>query len=126
MRLILIKQAKVVLPGIRDLCQMYETRLQRFYDVECVEQKSGPGKTSKTTSKITSKTTSKSVAASPGVLTVALDEKARVGRLATWPPNCNPGPMIPASNPSALLWATLTAFPKTSAIMPISPGGFRP
>ena len=75
MRLILIKQAKVVLPGIRDLCQMYETRLQRFYDVECVEQKSGPGKTSKTTSKITSKTTSKSVAASPGVLTVALDEK---------------------------------------------------
>ncbi len=66
MRLILTKQAKVVLPGIRDLCQMYETRLKRFYDVECVEQKG------------TSTKASKSNSANPGILTVALDEKGAV------------------------------------------------
>ncbi len=67
MRLILTKQAKVVLPGIRDLCQMYETRLKRFYDIDCIEQKSAPSKASK------------SNASNPGILTVALDEKG-----ATW------------------------------------------
>jgi len=65
-RLILTKQAKVVLPGIRDLCQMYETRLKRFYDVECLEQKGGSAKASKSNS------------ASPGILTVALDERGVV------------------------------------------------
>lgn len=66
MRLILTKQAKVVLPGIRDLCHMYETRLKRFYDVECVEQKGAPAKPSKSNS------------ANPGILTVALDEKGAI------------------------------------------------
>ena len=66
MRLILTKQAKIALPGIRDLCQMYETRLKRFYDVECLEQKGGPSKASKSNS------------VSPGILTVALDEKGAV------------------------------------------------
>lgn len=59
MRLVLQKQGKVVLPGIRDLCQMYATRLGRFHEVECVEQKSGASARPQ----------------KPGTITVALDEK---------------------------------------------------
>jgi 23S rRNA (pseudouridine1915-N3)-methyltransferase len=65
MRLVLQKQGKVVLPGIRDLCQMYETRLRRFHEVECVEQKGGA----------TSKPQKSQKAHASDTLTVALDEK---------------------------------------------------
>lgn len=61
MKLILVKQGKVVLPGIRDLCSMYETRLRRFYDTESIEQKSSGTKSSN----------------KPGSLTVALDESGK-------------------------------------------------
>lgn len=61
LKIILVKQGKVVLPGIRDLCSMYETRLKRFYDIESVEQKS----------------TSQKSAAKPGTITIALDEHGK-------------------------------------------------
>lgn len=59
MRIVLQKQGKVVLPGIRDLCQMYETRLRRFHDIESIEQKGGAS----------------AKPPKPGTLTIALDEK---------------------------------------------------
>lgn len=61
MRLILEKQGKVVLPGVRELSKMYATRLGRFHEVESIEQKSTHSKAQK--------------APKAGVLTVALDEK---------------------------------------------------
>lgn len=80
MRLILEKQGKVVLPGIRELCQMYATRLGRFHEVENIEQKSSQTKSGKTLK-----------SAKPGTLTIALDEKGETwssrdlaARLQTW------------------------------------------
>lgn len=72
-RLILEKQGKVVLPGIRELCRMYETRLGRFHEIESIEQKSAAIKSAKANK--TGKQTKAAVQS--GTLIVALDEQGR-------------------------------------------------